>query len=54
LKELHEGICDRHIGFRALANQAIRAGFYWLTILYDATDLARRCGRCQRYALISC
>ena len=53
LKEVHEGICGNHIGARALAGKVLRQGYYWPTILRDATDLVRRCRICQEHAKIS-
>ncbi|RDY03008.1 hypothetical protein CR513_13458, partial [Mucuna pruriens] len=35
IKKVHEGVCDSHIGGRALANKIARARFYWLTIKKD-------------------
>ena len=43
LREVHEGICGNHIGARALAGKVLRQGYYWPTILKDATDLVKRC-----------
>ena len=53
LRELHEGVCGNHIGARALAGKVLRQGYYWPTILKDATDLVRRCKICQEHAKIS-
>ena len=47
LREVHEGICGNHIGARALAGKVLRQGYYWPTILRDATDLVRICKICQ-------
>ena len=44
LREVHEGICGNHIGARALAGKVLRQGYYWPTILKDATDLVRNAG----------
>ena len=54
LREVHEGICGNHIGARALVGKVLRQGYYWPTILRDATDLVRRCKICQEHAKISC
>jgi len=43
MAELHEGICGSHIGGRALALKAIRAGYYWPTMREDYTGYAQRC-----------
>ena len=53
IREVHEGICVNHIGARALAGKVLRQGYYWPTILRDATDLVRRCKICQEHAKIS-
>ena len=53
LREVHEGVCGNHIGARALAGKVLRQGYYWPTILRDATDLVRRCKICQEHAKIS-
>ena len=42
LREVHEGICGNHIGARALVGKVLRQGYYWPTILKDATDLVKR------------
>ena len=44
LREVHEGICGNHIGARALAGKVLRQGYYWPTILKDATDLVKNAG----------
>ena len=46
LRDVHEGVCGNHIGAQALAEKVLRQGYYWLTILIDATDLVRRCKIC--------
>ena len=53
LREVHEGICRNHIGARALAGKVLRQGYYWPTILKDATDLVKKCRICQEHAKIS-
>ena len=46
LREVHEGICGNHIGARTLAGKILRQGYYWPTILKDATNLVKRCRIC--------
>ena len=46
LKEVHEGVYGNHIGAWALAGKVLRQGYYWPTILRDATDLVRKCKTC--------
>ena len=53
LREVHEGIGGNHIGARALAGKVLRQGYYWLTILKDATNLVKKCKICQEHAKIS-
>ena len=53
LRELHEGIYRNHIGARTLAGKVLRQGYYWPTVLKDATDLVKRCRICQEHAKIS-
>ena len=53
LKEVHEGVCGNHIRARALAGKFLRQGYYWPTMLRDATDLVRKCKICQEHAKIS-
>ena len=50
MAELHEGICESHIGGRSLASKAIRAGYYWPTMREDYTRYAQQCKQCQRHA----
>ena len=53
LSEVHEGICGNHIGARTLAGKVLRQGYYWPTMLKDATNLVKRCRICQEHAKIS-
>ena len=45
--------CGNHIGARTLAGKVLREGYYWPTMLRDATDLVRKCKICQEHAKIS-
>ena len=53
LREVHEGVCGNHIGARALAGKGLRQGYYWPTMLREATELVRKCKVCQEHAKIS-
>ncbi|XP_057803713.1 uncharacterized protein LOC131019046 [Salvia miltiorrhiza] len=53
LSELHEGECGNHSGGRSLAHRALTNGYYWPTMKADATDYAKKCDKCQRFAQIS-
>ena len=46
LREVHEGVCGNHIGARELAGKVLRQGYYWPTMLRDATNLVRKCKIC--------
>ena len=46
LREVHEGICGNHIGARSLVENTLRQGYYWPTILKDATELVKKCYIC--------
>ncbi|XP_019450697.1 PREDICTED: uncharacterized protein LOC109352965 [Lupinus angustifolius] len=50
LREVHEGSCGHHLGAASLAKKVLRAGYYWPTMEKDATDLTRKCTRCQLFA----
>ena len=50
---VQEGIYGNHIGARTLRGKALRQGYYWPTMLKDATELVRRCKVCQERGKIS-
>ena len=52
LREVHEGVCGNHIGARTLVGKTLRQGYYWPTMLKDATELVRKCKTCQEHAKI--
>ena len=52
LREVHEGVCENHIGAWELAGKALRQGYYWPTMLRDVTELVRKCKICQEHAKI--
>ena len=37
LREVHEGVCGNHIEARTLVGKSLRQGYYWPTMLGDAT-----------------
>ena len=53
LREVHEGVCGNHIEAQALEGKFLRQGYYWPTMLKDATKLIRKCKVCQEHAKIS-
>ena len=52
IEQINEGICGNHVGGKALSLKALRAGYYWPTMLQDAKDYVKRCDKCQRFAPI--
>jgi ribonuclease HI len=50
LQEIHSGACGHHAAPRALVGNAFRQGFYWPTVVDDATRIVRTCQGCQFYA----
>ncbi|RDX88403.1 hypothetical protein CR513_30002, partial [Mucuna pruriens] len=50
IKKVHEGLCDSHIGGRALARKIARTGYYWPTLKGNYMDYVKRCNKCQRFA----
>ena len=53
LREVREGIYGNHIEARSLASKTLRQGYYWPTILIDATELVKKCKIYQEHAQIS-
>jgi hypothetical protein len=49
IREVHEGVCGNHSGARALAHKLTRAGYYWPSLLHDATQYVKTCDKCQRF-----
>ena len=50
IREVHEGVCENHSGARSLAHKLTRAGYYWPSLLHDATQYVKTCDKCQRFA----
>jgi hypothetical protein len=50
LREIHSGACGHHAAPRALVGNAFCQGFYWPTVVADATRIVRSCRGCQFYA----
>ena len=43
LAELHEGVCDSHVGGQSLAHRAMTQGFWWPQMQKDAAEYVRKC-----------
>ncbi|KAG9458852.1 hypothetical protein H6P81_003360 [Aristolochia fimbriata] len=50
VKETHRGICGAHQAAPKLHLQAKWLGYYWSSMLRDATEMARACRPCQLHA----
>ena len=50
LADIHGGDCGHHSSSRTLAGKVFRSGFYWPTVLQDATELVQSCEACQFHA----
>jgi hypothetical protein len=51
LAQIHTGACGGHIKLRALAVKVFRQGFYWPSILHDASKLVQIREACQKFSL---
>uniref|UniRef100_A0A2N9GU89 RNase H type-1 domain-containing protein n=1 Tax=Fagus sylvatica TaxID=28930 RepID=A0A2N9GU89_FAGSY len=45
-----KGFVGNHSGARSLAHKLTRAGYYWPSLLHDATQFVKACDKCQRFA----
>jgi hypothetical protein len=43
-------VCGGHIGARALAAKVFRQGFYWPSIIDDATKLVKPSQACEKFS----
>ncbi|XP_061360749.1 uncharacterized protein LOC133304716 [Gastrolobium bilobum] len=50
LAEIHEGINGHHMGGKALAGKALRAGYYWPTMEADSKEHVKKCDSFQKHA----
>ena len=50
LFELHDRVCDSHVGGRLLAHRAMTQRFWWSQIQKDAVEYGRKCEQCQKHA----
>jgi hypothetical protein len=47
LQDIHAGVCGSHVGGKSLMGKTYRHGFVWLTAMFDADSIVRRCEGCQ-------
>jgi ribonuclease HI/transposase InsO family protein len=50
LRDIHAGECGHHASASTLTAKAYRSGFYWLSALWDAAEMVKRCEACQFHA----
>ena len=50
IREVYEGVCGNHSKARALTHKLTRAGYYWPSLLHDATQYVKTYDKCQRFA----
>ena len=49
LRDIHAGVCGHHPAPRTFVGNVFRQGFYWPTVVADATEIMRTCEGCQYY-----
>jgi hypothetical protein len=47
---IHAGVCEGHIGARALVAKVYRQGFYWPSVIDDVVKLVKTCQVCQKFS----
>jgi hypothetical protein len=50
LTEIHLGVCGGHIGSRALTTKVFMQGFYWPSIINDASRIVATCEAYQKFS----
>jgi hypothetical protein len=50
IAQTHSGVCGGHIGARSLAGKVFRHGFYWPSIINDASKLVTSCCACKIFS----
>jgi len=53
MDEIHEGVCDTHLGARTMATKMLQAEYYWSTVQSDIIEHVKKCLKCQEYDNIS-
>ncbi|XP_071708660.1 uncharacterized protein [Rutidosis leptorrhynchoides] len=52
VKEMHEGLCAQHSGYRTVVGRIMRQGYYWQSICKDTIDVIKTCDACQRHGTV--
>ncbi|XP_071739707.1 uncharacterized protein [Rutidosis leptorrhynchoides] len=50
IREVHEGTCGMHSGFRIVVGKIMHLGYYWPSMYRDTSDVIKNCLSCQRHA----
>jgi hypothetical protein len=50
LVQVHSGVCGCHLGARALIAKVFKQGFYWSSVIDDASKLVTICQACQKFS----
>jgi hypothetical protein len=50
LAQIPVGVCEGHIGARALVAKVFRQVFYWPSIIDDVAKLVKTCQACQKFS----
>ncbi|XP_071694950.1 uncharacterized protein [Rutidosis leptorrhynchoides] len=50
IREVHEGTCGMHAGFRTVVGKIMRLGYYWPSMYRDTEVVVKACASCQRHA----
>ena len=46
LKEIHERVCEDHVGPRSLVSKVVKIGYFWPTMHVDVRELVKKCDKC--------
>ncbi|XP_071688204.1 uncharacterized protein [Rutidosis leptorrhynchoides] len=52
VKEIHEGLCAQHSGYRTIVGRIMRQGYYLQSIYKDTADVIKTCDACQRHGTV--
>ncbi|XP_071687624.1 uncharacterized protein [Rutidosis leptorrhynchoides] len=50
VREVHEGTCGMHAGFRTVVGKIMRLGYFWPSMYRDTKEIIKAYASCQRYA----
>ncbi|XP_071695009.1 uncharacterized protein [Rutidosis leptorrhynchoides] len=52
VKEMHEGLCAQHSGYRTIVGRIMRQGYYWQSIYKYTADVIKTCDACQWHGTV--